>query len=325
MLAGSLRQRACRGSSGRTFQPAGAPRPARRVARAEPSDGSGGGGGGPALSEDVIARLRAAEEEAARLKKQLADLQSAPPAAPGAAARGLDAKPQRIDGTDSRETLFAPGGARRNSWLSEEDVDFITGGGPSEAAASAGPTAEQQALIKRRALIGGAAAAGLGAFALVPTKDLRLKPSKPMYFYLTALLRVQSQLGSLREYVDNAEWDTLRLLLPRIEGPPGDAKAAMYDAIALLDDRSAVARAEEIAADVLESIRSIDAPHVYYDAIPRRVISGTQNAEFVRFSAAALARAQGKLNEFLAAMPREAVAAARAAAAAEAAADEAAT
>lgn len=72
-----------------------------------------------------------------------------------------------------------------------EDVDFLTGGGPSEAASSAGPSAEQQAQIQRRVLIGSAAAAGLLAFSFVPTKDLRVKPSKPLYFYLTALLRVQ--------------------------------------------------------------------------------------------------------------------------------------
>lgn len=67
----------------------------------------------------------------------------------------------------------------------------MTGGGPSEAASSSGPTAEQQDAIKRRVLLGGGATAALLAFAFVPTKDLRLKPSKPMYFYLTALLRVE--------------------------------------------------------------------------------------------------------------------------------------
>ncbi len=79
-----------------------------------------------------------------------------------------------------------------------EDVDFITGGGPSEASAASGPTSEQQAQIQRRALIGGAATIGLVAFALVPTKDLRVKPGKPLYFYLTSLLGVQvGRLGCL--------------------------------------------------------------------------------------------------------------------------------
>ncbi|KAI8465048.1 MAG: hypothetical protein J3K34DRAFT_95919 [Monoraphidium minutum] len=295
-----------------------APRPVVAV-RSEAGGGDGGGGkGGTALSEDMIARLRAAEEEAAKLKKQLADLQQAAPVrggragvrrgaglgalpthnkqgmharthkctcecarqtgrpqpgAPAADGRGavLDSKAQRIDGTDRRETLFS-GSPKRNSWLSEEDVDFITGGGPSEASALAGPTEEQQAAIKKRVLLGGAATAALLAFALVPTKDLRLKPSKPLYFYLTALVRVQEQLVAMRELVEDGQWDTLRLLLPRIVGPPSGAKAAMYDAIALLEDRSAAARAEDVAGDFFESLANIDSPRRYYDAIPTRSV-----------------------------------------------------
>jgi hypothetical protein len=48
----------------------------RTVAARAGEDGAPKAGGAPALSEDMIARLRAAEEEAARLKKQLADLQT---------------------------------------------------------------------------------------------------------------------------------------------------------------------------------------------------------------------------------------------------------
>jgi hypothetical protein len=267
-----------------------APPPRRARCGVVPRAEGEGGKGAPALSEDMIARLRAAEEEAAKLKQQLAELQSSAAQASGAvaggsgrgcgaAARGgtervrralaaptpspahappppapqapaappsggavLDAKPQRIDGTDRRETLFSGGGSKRNSWLSEggraagggqraggsppqrrraaapnrtattafatdptlarrarprrpEDLDWVTGGGPSEASASSGPTAEQQALIQRRVLLGGGATAALAAFALVPTKDLRLKPSKPLYFYLVQLLRVQVRRG----------------------------------------------------------------------------------------------------------------------------------
>jgi A/G-specific adenine glycosylase len=40
-------------------------------------------------------------------------------------------------------------------------------------------------------LVGGLIGAGLLAFSLVPTKDLRLKPTQPLYFYLVALMRVQ--------------------------------------------------------------------------------------------------------------------------------------
>jgi hypothetical protein len=156
-------------------------------------------------------------------------------------------------------------------------------------------------------------------------------------------------------------------------GPPGGGKAALYDAIALLDDRwvyntllvcsgqcvvcracvmgvcggrankfqpscnptgtdrinpnpppplrpppqnrATIARAEDVAADFLEAFGNIDAPRRYFDALPRAKASGAQNAEFVRFSAGALARCSAKLGEFFALMPRAAMADARAAAA----------
>lgn len=305
------------------FAPARAAPNGRRRTSAPHAEASGANGkGGTALSEDMIARLRAAEEEAARLKAQLAELQAGGGAVnTPTASKVLDAKPQRIDGTGSRETLFS-GPSGRSSWLSEEDVDWITGGGPSEASASSGPTDEQQGQIRRRVLVGGAATAALAAFALVPTKDLRLKPPRPLFFYLAALLRVEGQLGQVRDLAGNADWPTLRLVLPRITGPPGDAKAALYDAIALLPDRSVAARAEDVAGDFLESLGNVDAPRRYYDAMPTRTISGQQNAEFVRFSLAALARAQLKLAEFLRLMPRDALAAAREAVAAEAEAEQ---
>ncbi len=43
----------------------------------------------------------------------------------------------------------------------------------------------------------------------------------------------------------------------------------------------------------------------YFDAMPTRVISGAQNAEFVKFSSAALKAAQSKLSQFLQLVPRE--------------------
>jgi A/G-specific adenine glycosylase len=40
--------------------------------------------------------------------------------------------------------------------------------------------------------LGAAVTAGLAAFALIPTKELRVvKPSKPMFFYITQLLQAQ--------------------------------------------------------------------------------------------------------------------------------------
>lgn len=50
--------------------------PHRWACRAEPSEqGQSAAGGGAALNEDMLAQLRKAQEEAARLKKELAELQ----------------------------------------------------------------------------------------------------------------------------------------------------------------------------------------------------------------------------------------------------------
>lgn len=68
--------------------------------------GSGGGGGGGVISEDVLARLRAAEDEAARLRKELAAAQAGSAAKAGAVGGDvIEDKPKRIDSTDRRETL----------------------------------------------------------------------------------------------------------------------------------------------------------------------------------------------------------------------------
>lgn len=95
-------------------------------------------GGQPVISEDVLARLQAAEEEAARLRKQLADAQtkvcrielrckeqtlspvpaavirhklhSSPLQTGTKAAELVDGKPRRIDSTDNRETILPLGG-----------------------------------------------------------------------------------------------------------------------------------------------------------------------------------------------------------------------
>lgn len=47
----------------------------RLACRAEPAEQGQSAGGVPALNEDMLAQLRAAQEEAARLKKELSDMQ----------------------------------------------------------------------------------------------------------------------------------------------------------------------------------------------------------------------------------------------------------
>lgn len=69
-------------------------------------------------------------------------------------------------------------------------LHIYTGGGATEAAAPV--SAEEQATVGRRLAIGAVATVGLSAFALIPTKDLRvIKPKQPMFFYITQLLQAQ--------------------------------------------------------------------------------------------------------------------------------------
>jgi len=58
---------------------------------------------------------------------------------------------KRIDGGDlRRETLFSGVESKQRNWLSESDVSFFTGGGPSEADGSEGASAEEQEVVKVR-------------------------------------------------------------------------------------------------------------------------------------------------------------------------------
>lgn len=80
-----------------------------------------------------------------------------------------------------------------------------TGGGATEAAAPV--SAEEQATVGRRLAIGAVATVGLSAFALIPTKDLRVvKPKQPMFFYITQLL--QAQVRMLTCTLVNVTWIT---------------------------------------------------------------------------------------------------------------------
>jgi A/G-specific adenine glycosylase len=307
--------------------------------RADPTNG--GGGGAPAgLSEDVLARLRAAEQEAARLREELAQVQQqqqqqqqggeASSSATAAAADGASSAdkaasssstpPLRIDSTDSRELPWTAG--KRTAWLSEADVTFFTGAGITEGnvlgdgAGAASSSPEQQGVVRRRLLQGALATAALAAFALVPTRALRIgAPSKPLFFYLVPLVRALDQLRDLEPAVEDADWPRLRAARALIVGPPGNARDNLYDAVAALDSyagESTVAkgtakRAEALAGEVVEALDALDYNKYFDAAMMGAAPSGSQNAEFVKFTREARRAAERSLNEFLALMPREAV------------------
>jgi hypothetical protein len=123
--------------------------------------------------------------------------------------------------------------SKSRNWLSESDVDFFTGGGPSEAAGVTGSEADIEAgIVQRRLIIGIAATAALGAFALIPTEKLQPAPSKPLFFYLVPLLRVQELLVEAEKIIPGGDYEQLRRVLERIEGPPNNVQDNLRKAAA---------------------------------------------------------------------------------------------
>jgi len=271
------------------------------------------------ISEDVLARLRAAEEEAAALRAQLASVQKA--SGEGGAGAVASAPPptpaNRIDGAGLyRESPFGPNSAEA-SWLSEGQVDFFTGGGLSETAATAGGTIpnspEAETIVRRRLLIGGAATVGLAAFALVPTDALRLgRPPAPLFTYLTPLVRAGPLFASAATQAAEGEWAALATTLAAIQGPPTEVEANLRSAASHSDvPPRARTAAAELARDALDAVAAIDYDS-YFDSVgPPGARGGAREKQFADFSAAAAKAAASKVEAFLALMPAEAVGAAR--------------
>lgn len=258
------------------------------------------GGDTPAVSEDLLARLRIAEEEAQRLKSALAAVQAA--SAEEGEEGGLQdadvAKPAaRIDGGDlRRETLFSLEN-QQLSWLSESDM-------PQENEPES--NAEELDVVKRRLLLGLLGTAALCAFALVPTQQLQLgKPSKPLFFYLVPLLRSQQLLAEVEQLVpEGSSVVALRPLLDRILGPPNNLQQNLRDAAACLTTPRDVATAEAIGRDVYEYVQSIDYDK-YFESMRGAPRDGAVSARYILFSLNSAKAAQVKLQQFLDLMPAD--------------------
>lgn len=124
--------------------------------------------------------------------------------------------------------------SKPRNWLSEADVEFFTGGGPSEASQEgAAPTSyEESAEVRRRLLIGIGISAALGAFALIPTEKLQPPPSKPLFFYLTPLVRVEGLLQEVETVIPEGDYERLKSILARVEGPPNNVQENLRSAAA---------------------------------------------------------------------------------------------
>lgn len=86
--------------------------------------------------------------------------------------------------------------------------------------------------MQRRLLIAIGASLALGAFALVPTEKLQPSPSKPLFFYLVPLLRVQELLVEAEKIIPGGDYEQLRRVLERIQGPPNNVQDNLRKAAA---------------------------------------------------------------------------------------------
>ena len=86
---------------------------------------------------------------------------------------------------------------------------------------------------QRRLVIGIGAAAGLGAFALIPTEYLSLtKPSKPLFFYLSPLVRVEALLAEAAAAIEAGNKGDLQVILRQIERLPNNLQDNLRSAAA---------------------------------------------------------------------------------------------
>ena len=234
---------------------------------------------------------------------------SAPPAPPQSG--------NRIDGDGlSRESPFAPRSAE-GSWLSESQVEFFTGGGLGETAGGGGgggdgdPSTSEEArsaVVTRRLVFGALAAAGASAFALVPTDALRLgsRPPKPLFLYLTPLVRAGPLLDEAARVGEEAEWAQLATVLSQLQGSPCEVAENLRAAAAHPSVPAGQrARLQEVARDAIEYVASIDYNSYFESVGGAGLKGGTREKAFADFSSKAAAAAKGKIQTFLEAMPRD--------------------
>jgi hypothetical protein len=291
---------------------------APRVRRARAStarragDGDGDGDAAQPLNEaslaDVMAKLKQAEADKAKLQAELSAR------AQGGAAESVDALAKmtpakskaRVDGVGKREQLFSSR-TEGDAWL-RDGMEFLVRDQPSEAggvnAANAGLTEEEQGTVNRRLIVGLALTAAFAAFSQVSIEAP--EPTKPLFFYLVPIVRSRALLVRATTLAEEGEWEDLSSTVARVVGAPNDVKMNLFKAAAYLSG-SEESKAKSIAFDFLEYMEKVDYSK-YYENLG--AVNGSKAAEYAKFSAKASKSAIGKLDEFLALMDRESVAAA---------------
>ena len=255
-----------------------------------------------------MAKLKQAEADKAKLQAELAAR------AQGGAVESVDALAKmtpakskaRVDGVGKREQLFSSR-TEGDAWL-RDGMEFLVRDQPSEAggvnAANAGLTEEEQGTVNRRLIVGLALTAAFAAFSQVSIEAP--EPTKPLFFYLVPIVRSRALLVRATTLAEEGEWEDLSSTVARVVGAPNDVKMNLFKAAAYLSG-SEESKAKSIAFDFLEYMEKVDYSK-YYENLG--AVNGSKAAEYAKFSAKASKSAIGKLDEFLALMDRESVAAA---------------
>ncbi|BBN04039.1 hypothetical protein MPTK1_3g01370 [Marchantia polymorpha subsp. ruderalis] len=260
--------------------------------------------------EELAAKLAAAEAEAEALKRELALRRAG--SKDGDLAKLKPATPEkRIDGTGFRETMFSvPGQDQKQpgkKWGLTEAELFLSKGAPTEGMGLQGEAmAEGAEKVVTRRLIGGI---GLAVVALglasVKLPAILSRPSKPLFFYLTYILRLKETLETLEATGSDAK--VVEAQLARAYGSSDELKDNFLSAAALLEAGD-VDRGTKLCYDVFEFLFQANSSK-YFDDFGQP--TAAQQAEFLKFSLQSIQAARSKIQEFLRLVPADALDAAK--------------
>eukprot|EP00210_Caulerpa_lentillifera_P004002 g3818.t1 len=247
------------------------------------------------IDEETLARLQKAEEEASRLRREIASLRSTPRSKEEAlsrAGRTFWSSSPSIDSNDlKRETIFES----NENWLSETDVDFIMGENGN------GISPEDQAIVNRRLIVGGTLTVVFLVFAFIPSERFQLmKPKGELIDYLVPILRARDLLQEAQPVIEEANWDALRLIIDRILNPPNKLQSNLESSIVFLDDEDLRRRGRGLGREVLEFVQEMDYNKYFEDRLNvKQFRGGNEEAQFVEFSTKATQAAMIRLDQFL--------------------------
>ncbi|CAI5506798.1 unnamed protein product [Closterium sp. Naga37s-1] len=231
--------------------------------------------------EELAARLAAAEAEAAALRLELEQRRLEK------ADNLIRMKPNSdvyIDGTGARETIFQgpvvtgnKKGAAARSWgfTETELLSAQAGEGDGEIDGK-----ERDGIVTRRLLIG----AGLAVLALpVALYDIPLTvapPSKPLFFYVVPLFRLQLALQAIVSQADSLDVVALRSQLRFAVGTVDIVRENLVSTTVLLEDKSQQP-AKELAFEIIDYLQQADYGN-YFENMGAP--SPSQQLEFLSFS-----------------------------------------